>query len=265
MNVNRTTRYIRLISVTPAFAFWLTAGCTNPVNDEVAGLTDKQRIDVRRALTADQLKELDDWIIRKSNINIGQQPGAKSNQSPEDRDRWPNIAGKTIPRGITVAQALKDQDEWIAKQKIEQAGAAEKKKAEQAQLAATQAGLAKILTVTLLSKENEVLKDDRNYVVLELSYENKGDRDIRGVEGILKFSDTHGQPVAAINWSFSGGIPAKRIAIEREANINVSKSSEPLERLWETDFDKLTLTFAVSSIAFNDAPSGGAPATKGIK
>ena len=166
MTKKRSASNAHEVSIALSAVLVLTVGCSNAVNYEVAGLTDQQRVDVRRALTADQLKELDDWIVRKSNIKPEEQPPVTANLSPDEKDHWLAKAGKTLPPGVTVEQALKDQDAWLAQQKIDHAKAAEKEKAEQAQFAAKQASFVKILSVALLSKGNEVLKDDKNYVVL---------------------------------------------------------------------------------------------------
>jgi hypothetical protein len=262
MTKKRSTSNLREASIALTAVLVMTVGCSNAVYYEVAGLTDQQRVVVRRALTADQLKELDDWMVRKSNMKPEEQPPATANLSPDEKDHWLAKAGKSLPPGITVEQALKDQGAWLAQQKIDREKAAEKEKAEQAQYVAKQAGFAKLLSVALLSKGNEVLKDDKNYVVLGLSYENKGDRDIRGVEGTLKFSDGYGNSIADIKWAFQGSIPAKQTAFQRDVDINVIKSSEPLENLWETDFEKLAFTFEINSIAFSDQPSGAVSANK---
>jgi hypothetical protein len=240
-------------------------GCSNALNYEVAGLTDEQRIGVQRALTADQLKELDDWIIRRSTINNGRSPSANATLSADDRDRRLAEAGKNIPRGVSVRQALIDQDAWLAKQKIDEARAAEQMARKLAERAARQARFSRMLSVALVSKINEVHKDEKNYVVLELSYENKTDKDIRDVEGVLKFSDMYGQSVADISRSYQGRIPAKGTVVEHDVEVVVNKSVEPLETLWETDFDRLKLAFEANVIIFSDGTLEGTIASKDKK
>jgi hypothetical protein len=225
-------------------------------------LTEDQRITVQRALTAGQLKELDDWIIRKSKVNNNRSPGANAILSAEDRNRWLAEADKNIPRGVTVRQALIDQDAWLAKQRIDEARVAEQRTRELAERAARQARFARMLSVALVSKINDVHKDEKNYVTLALSYENKTDKDIRGVEGVLNFSDIYGQAVAEISWSHQGRIPAKGTAIEHDVEVVVNKSVESLETLWETDFDKLKLVFETNAIIFSDGTLEGALASK---
>jgi hypothetical protein len=238
-------------------AIVLTAGCTNAVNYEVAGLTDPQCIAVRRSLTADQLNSLDDWIIRKGNVHPIEKSAGGATSFSTDHDRCLAIAEKPLPRRITVEQALDDQHEWVENQRTEDNRRAEKAAAEQALREGAQASLEKILSVTLVSKRNEVHSDEKNYVVLALSYENKGDKEVRGVEGILKFSDIYKHPVADIHWVYKGSIPANQTVFERDIDLPVDKSSETMERLWETDYDKLILAFEISSITFSDAV--GAP------
>src|SRR5450631_1648250 len=99
MTKKGSTSNPREVSIALSAVLLLAIGCSNAVNYEVASLTDQQRVDVRRALTADQLKELDDWIIRKSNMKPDEQPGPTANLSPDEKDHWLAKAGKTLPSG----------------------------------------------------------------------------------------------------------------------------------------------------------------------
>jgi|SRR5450755_2788366 len=254
----RTAIELYITAVTLTVAIALTAGCTSAVNYEVAGLTDSQCIAVRRAFTVDQLNSLDDWIIRKGNIHpIEKRAGAATSFST-DHDRCLAIAEKTLPRGVTVEQAVIDQNEWVLSQRTNDDRRAEKVAAEKALREAAQASLGEILSVTLVSKGNEVHSDGKKYVVLALSYENKGDKEVRGVEGLLKFSDIYKYTVAEIRWVYKGSIPRNQTVFERDIDLHVDKSSESMERLWETDYDKLILAFEISSITFSDVVSAHA-------
>jgi hypothetical protein len=215
------------------------AGCSGALNYEVAGLTDQQRIKVTNALTSDQLKKLDDWVQRNS------------------------TAGKGVPRGVTVKQAMIDQDAWLAKQSAEAAKAEELKKRAQAERAARQQEYAKLLSVTLLSKKNEVHVDGQRYVALEIAYDNKTDKAIRSVVGVLRLIDIYGEAIMDINCSYGGGIPAKQTAVDHGAIVSVNKPLDPQQKLWFTEFDGIKPAFEVNTIVFQDGtitknPEGGA-------
>jgi len=219
--------------------FAVAVGCSNALNYEVASLTDQQRIRVQNALTADQLKRLDDWIERSATAN------------------------KQVPRGVTVKQALIDQDNWLAKRKLEAARAEELKRRVQAERAAKQERIAKMLSVTLLSKKNKVQVDERKYVALEIAYDNRTKKDIRRVVGVLRITDIYGNTVMDISSSYGAGISAQQTTVDHDAGVFIDKSVESEVKLWNTDFDKLKFTFEADAIIFKDGtstqdPEGGA-------
>jgi hypothetical protein len=214
------------------------AECSSPLNIQVAGMTDQKRIKIRDALTAEQLKRFDDW----------------SQRNP--------MASKGVPRGVTVKQALLEEDAWLAKRSAEAARAKELKKRVQAERAAKQEELARIVSVTLLSKKNEVHVDEQHYVALEIAYDNKTDKAIRSVVGVLRLSDIYGDAIMDISRSYGGGISAKQTAVDHGAVVSINKSLDPQEKLWETDFPKIRTTFEVNTIVFQDGttmqvPQGG--------
>jgi hypothetical protein len=228
-------RPFRHISIILIAMFVFLVGCSNARNYEVATLTDKQRTKVQQILTAEQLKNLDDWINRNT------------------------MAGKGLPPRVTIEQALKEQDAWLAKQKIDEAKAEELRRSVQAERAAKQEEFARMLSVMLLSKKNKVQEDERRYVTLEIAYENKADKDIQGVKGVLKLTDIYGDPIIDINCSYYGGISAKQTAVEHDAGVSINRSMEPQVKLWNTDFEKLKSTFEVSTITFKDGTSINGP------
>jgi hypothetical protein len=219
------------VSIILSIAFTLLVGCSNALNYEVATLTDQQRAKVQQILTASQSKRLDDWIAR-------------------------NTAGsRRPPSGVTVEQAIKDQDGWLTKRKIAEANADEQKKRAQAERAAEHAVLAKVLYVTVVSKKNMVEMDDRKVVALEIRYDNKSDKDIRGLKGVFKLTDIYGDAIIDISWSYDGGIAARKTAIQHDAIVPIDKLVEPQATLWGTDFDQLRSTFEVNNILFKDGTS----------
>jgi|SRR5579859_7147957 len=212
----------------------LLAGCSNPLNYRVSKLTPDQNRDLHAVLTADQSAELDAWIQRHT-----------------------AAAGAALPADVTVGEALKDQEAWLAKQQAEKTKAAQLQKKRMEELVARQQQLASMVSVALLSKTNRVLPDDRKFVALDLQYANKTDKDIQAVKGTVNLVNVYGEPVIAFDWAYNRPITSKQTVVERNARIFISTSVEPQVALWDTDYDKLKLTFEIKTITFKDGTSVG--------
>jgi len=221
----------RDVAIILSAAFTLLVGCSNPLNYKVATLTDQQRVRVQQIVTADQSTKLDNWIARNS------------------------AGGKKLPPDVTVDQALKQQDDWLAQQKIEKAKADELKAREQAEHAAEQAEFAKVLSVTPVSKRNKVLTDERPVIALEIRYDNKSGKVISGLKGAFKFADVYGNDIMDVSWSYDGKIAAGKTVIQHEAIVPIDKTVESQEAFWETDFGQLKSTFDLNNIQFKDGTS----------
>lgn len=209
------------------------AACSNPLDYRVSKLTRDQNADLHAVLTADQSAELDAWLQRHT------------------------TAGAALPANVTVSEALKDQEAWIATQQAKKAKAAELQKQRMKDLEAKQQQFASLVSVALLSKTNRVLPDDRKFVALDLEYANKSDKDIQAVKGRVNIVNVYGDPVIAFDWTYSRPIASKHTVVEHNATIFVSASVEPQVELWGTDYDKLKFTFEIKTITFKDGTSVG--------
>jgi hypothetical protein len=224
----KLTREILYIALT-----LLLGGCSNPLNYQVSKLTRDQNAALHAVLTADQSAELDTWIQRHTG------------------------AGARLPAGVTVDQALKDQEDWLAKQQAEKTKAAELQKQRMRDLAAKQQQLASLISVALLSKTNKVLPDDRKFVVLELEYANKTDKEIQAVKGTVNLVSVYGEPVIAFDWAYNRPISSKHTVVQHNAGIFISTSVDPQVALWDTDYNKLKFRFEIKTITFKDGTSVG--------
>ena len=211
--------------------FVFVLGCSNPLNYEVAKLTQEKRRLVQQILTADQSKKLDDWISRNA------------------------AARKGVPPGVTVEQALSDQTAWLAKQSLEAAKAAELRKQMQSKHAARHDELARMLSVTLVSKKNKVRVDEQRFVAFEIAYANKTDKDIREVRSLLKLTNIYGDAIIDLDWSYDGRISAKQTVVDHGAGVDINRSSDAQVELWDTDFERLKPDFEIKTIIFNDGTS----------
>lgn len=210
-------------------------GCSDPHKFEIAKLTEEQKQEVGKKLTAEEGQKLTGYIMRTS------------------------FASKELPAGVTVGQAIKDQELWIENQKAEAAKAEELKKKVEAERKAKQEAFAKMLSVALVEKRNNLGEYDQRMVMLDLAYENKSDKDIAGVKGILHLNDMFGDKIINIRWSSDGGIGAKQTAVERGSGIKINQFMDDHMKLWSTDQAKIKANYEVQTIVFKDGTRLDAP------
>lgn len=211
------------------------SGCSDPREYEIAKLTEEQKKELGENLTADEGQKLTGWMMRTA------------------------LSGQELPPGITVAQALAQQDEWAAEQKAQEVAQVELAKRVEAERKAKQEEFARLLSVALVSKENSLGEYGQRWIDLAVAYENKSDKDIEGVKGVLRLNDIFGDKIMDVNWSYDGGIPAKGSIVERDSGIEINQFIDRHMKLWSTDFEKLKATYEVSTIIFEDGTKIDAP------
>lgn len=163
-----------------------------------------------------------------------------------------SFASKELPVGITVGQAIKDQELWLESQKVDAAKAEELKKKVKAERKAKQEAFVKMLSVALVAKRNKLGEYDQRMVLLDLAYENKSDKDIAGVEGVLHLNDMFGDKIMNIRWSFDEGVGAKQTAVERGNGIKINQFMDDHMKLWSADSAKIKANYEVQKIVFKD-------------
>jgi len=205
----------------------LLNGCSDPKTYDVAKLTDKQREELGKKLTAEEGGKLMGWTMRNA------------------------LGGKEIPPGTTVRQALADQDEWLAKRKAQEAEAAALKAKVDAERKAKQDELAGIFSAALISKTNAEGEYGQRVVRLEMAFQNKSDKGIRGIKGSLIVNDIFGDRLQGVNLSYDTGIPAKGTAVYK-GSVHMNQFMDNDKKFWNTDFDKLKSRFEVAMIIFDD-------------
>lgn len=206
----------------------LLLGCSDPHKFEIAKLTEEQKQVVGKKLTAEEGQKLTGYIMRTS------------------------FANKELPAGITVGQAIKDQELWLESQKVDAAKAEELKKTFEAECKAKQEAFVKMLSVALVAKRNKLGEYDQRMVLLDLAYENKSDKDIAGVKGMLHLNDMFGDKIMNIRWSFDEGVGAKQTAVERGNGIKINQFMDDHMKLWSADSAKIKANYEVQTIVFKD-------------
>lgn len=211
------------------------SACSDPRSYDATKLTDQQKKELGQKLNADEGQKLAGWMVRHA------------------------FKKEPAPLGVTVAQAIKEQDEWLAKQKEEELRAAELRKKIQAERRAKQEEFARMLSVVLVGKKNSVGEYNQRFISLELAYENKTDKDIKGVKGLLKITDIFGDKIINLNWPYDRGVAAKQTAVERGVGLKVNQFMDDHMKLWNSDIDKLKATFEVQTIIFADGTKVDSP------
>lgn len=224
----------------------LCVACTDPRDYDATKLTEEQKKELGQKLTADEGQKLMAWMLRQA--FTGQQPAI----------------------GVSVRNAIKDQEAWAAKVKVEEELAAVKRKEEEARAAelrkkveaerrAAEEQFAKTLSVALTGKRNQQGEYGKQFVYLHVAYENKTDKDIQGVKGVLHINDIFGDKIVNVRWSYDRGVAANKRAVETGSGLDLNRFTDSHMKLWNTDFDKIKSSFEVQTIIFKDGTKIDAP------
>ncbi len=242
MNVRTMLMIVSLLLV--------AVGCGDPKDVELSTLTQEQTAKLEKKLNGEEMRLLMGYQLRHSMSAA--------------------LGGKAAPAGVTVNQAIKDQREWVEKQKQEELVAAERRRKEEADAAelkkkldaeqkAKQEEFAKLLSAVLVGKRNVDQSYGRKFVSLQMAYENKTDKDIAGVKGVLRLTDMFDDKIMNVRWSYDGGIRAKQTIVEKGSGVDINEFKDTDMKLWNTDQDKLKAIFEPSTIIFRDGTRLDAP------
>lgn len=212
----------------------LLGGCSDPKNYKATSLTEKQRDELLKKLTNEERSDFAAWMLRHA------------------------MSGKTPAPETTVAQALAEQDAWRTQQKAEEAKEEALKQKVEAERAAKRAEFAKLITIAVTGKKNSENEYGQQYVSFSLAYENKSEKDIRGVKGVIRVANLFGDKIFNGSWTFDNGLPGKQSTVE-SGSYEINRFIDTHQKLWETDFEKMKVTFDVQTILFKDGTQINAP------
>ena len=213
----------------------LLQGCSDPKNFEVTKLTESQRREVGQKLTSEEGQKLAGWMVRNA------------------------MSGKEPPVGFTVGQALNEQNEWVAKQKEEKTKAEELKKKVEAEQKAKQEEFAKLITVVAVAKRNISGDYGARSVTFDVAFENKGEKDIAGIKTTMRIADFFGDKIMDVGWSFDEGVATGKTFVEKGSGLKINQFMDKDMKVWNSDFDKLKISFDVRKIIFKDGTSIDSP------
>lgn len=117
------------------------------------------------------------------------------------------FGGKGLEEGLTIGKAIEKQKAWIEEQGQKEAEAKLLKQKLEAERAALRKQVDDLLTVTVLKLKlvNESYSENQ---LIELGFQNKGQKDILGIKGTVKFIDIFDKEVGAVGFSYDDGLKA---------------------------------------------------------
>lgn len=165
------------------------------------------------------------------------------------------FGGKGMPPGTTIGQALEAQKTWEAAQAAKRAEEeALKKKLEQERAAAFEQ-LNKVVTVTLLAKQELPKNYDAGryseYQAFRIGVQNNGEKVVVGVAGEIKFIDVFEKEVGAVSFRISENIePGKSVTWNGGRDYN--QFLDQHRAVWNLEEGKYTTKFVPEMVVFKD-------------
>ena len=91
------------------------------------------------------------------------------------------------------------------------------------------------------------------FVELVCRVENMTDKDIQGVQGILKISDLFGEEILSINWDVTGEtIPAHDYIVQEDYGLEINEFMDEQMKLYNTSYSDLKFEYNVTQIVYTD-------------
>lgn len=220
------------------------SGCGNPLNQKVSELTGVQRNKLAQQLNADDLKMFLSYMKRQTTVNASSQ---------DSRD------------SITVKQAIDEEREWIIVEQ-QQKQIQDLKELERRRLAneaklrdkfhskETMILINKVLNYNLLSKSNVQGANGEPYVSFDLFFENKSEKDITYIAGVLTTNDETGRNIkdfAFIYEDQENPFEAKKsMNYKSRFKLNMKEANDLY--LSNILFEKMKFSILINEIQFKD-------------
>lgn len=122
------------------------------------------------------------------------------------------FGGKGVEPGMTIGKAIDAQKSFIEENARKEAEAKALKEKLAAEQAAIKKSMTDAVTVTVLSMRLEK-QDYREEQLIKLGLKNNGDKDIKGVKGMMRFIDMFDKEVGAIGFAFTDGLKHGEVAV----------------------------------------------------
>lgn len=177
--------------------------------------------------------------------------------------------GAGVLPGTTIADALKSQREWTANTtKSEQDKQAQEKKLEddrkalaakaEADRAAKTKEMNEAVTVAVTRMEflPKNFQEDRfsDMILVNIAFDNKTEKAITGIKGVIVFKDIFGDLIKNINLSYDEGVKARSTATW-DGTIKLNQFDGDDQKLAQTPMDKLKIEWKPEVYLFADGAS----------
>lgn len=161
------------------------------------------------------------------------------------------FGNEKVPVGITVQQAIDNQKSWVAKNEAEEK--AQKAKAEKmkAEADAKKQEAKNALAVTVYDKQI-IQGDFDKSIVLRIDFQNKTNKTITAVKGIINFKDKFGDPVNSMNFSETNLVIAPHQSEKRDLGRRLNEFMNDDKVFADTSLNDLTYEFIPDQILFDD-------------
>jgi hypothetical protein len=222
---------LRLTIAALLIGLFVSSGCRDVRNLQVSKLTDDQKQSLEKKLTAEESGLLMGYMLRQTMSSA--------------------FGGSGIPQDITIRQAIEAQRAFAAKEKEDEIKADTLKAKIEAERKAKQEEFAKVLSEAVVAKKNTEGQFGQKYVTFEMAFENKTDKDIQGVKGVVKVSDIFGDKIKNIGFSYDGGVKAGKTAVYK-GSVDVNRFDDKDLKLYNTDLEKLKTSFETSVVIYKD-------------
>ena len=174
---------------------FVVAGCSDPKNKVIPSDMSKWDTDLKPAvekLSEEEKKLFAGYVMRAKMGEV--------------------FGGKGVAEGTTIGQGIEQQKKWVQEQEAkeaEQRALKEKVEKERAALKQQINGAVTVAVVDLhLRKGSMESGDFEDKQIIKLALENKGQKDIAGIKGTIKFIDIFDKEVGSISFGYDDGIKA---------------------------------------------------------
>lgn len=165
------------------------------------------------------------------------------------------FGGKGIPPGMTIGDALKEQNKYETEQAAAEAREAELKKKLEQERAAVRAQLEKAATVTLLAKRelpsNYHVGRISDYQEFQIGVQNSSDKAIAGVSGEIKFIDVFDKEVGSVNFRIAETIEPGKTAVWTGGR-DYNKFIDEHRSVWNLEDGKYKTRFVPDTVVYAD-------------
>lgn len=167
----------------------------------------------------------------------------------------------SIPPGTTIGDAIKAQEEWLAKQKAEEEQAEQLKAKVNAQKVADAELIRKAATIAVtnvtVSSQDVMAGRYSDRLNVEVTIENKSVKQISGVRGTVVFKDQFDTEIDQTTFSLDEDVKPAETKVIKNYGRDLNQFMDPDKKLASIPFEKMRVSFVPEMIVFQDGSKIG--------